>query len=200
MESLFKILNSEQVGDFEQPPLDLCKKCGRCCMTITPVYSHDEVVKMAQNNEEEAKVFLEIFKKYSSIDDAKKQDKEHVEQILEALLENPTFDKDKISFYYCPHLTNGKTCDIYHQRPDCCKRAPKNGWSLFPKNCGYEGWQFEQRELKKKYVRHLKEILYELELLNTYNNVPIKEETIEYLNKKIKSKIKEFYKYGAKYW
>ncbi len=195
MTNLNELLN--QTIEFEAAPQDLCLKCGRCCSTITSVYTRSELLKMANNNEEEAKVFINTFKPYSDVNAAKEADFEHAGQILDKL---KSVKKSELTFYYCPYVSEDKLCKIYSQRPECCKRAPNNGWSLFPPGCGYEGWQFEQREKHKKHVRKLKEALYELELLISDDNSAMTEESAKDLKEKIINKIASYQEYGADNW
>jgi len=151
---------------------------------------------MANNNEEEAKVFVNVFKPYANIYEAEKADPEHIGQIIERRKSN----KNSLTFYYCPYLSDDNACTIYSQRPDCCRRAPINGWSLFPPRCGYEGWQFEQREKHKKHVRKLKEVLYELELLASDDKQISSGQSVKDLKKRIKNKIIEYDKFGSANW
>ena len=60
MINILEILN--QKVEFEVPPPELCLKCGKCCRTIVSEIPNEQLAAMAQNNEEEAKVFFNIFK------------------------------------------------------------------------------------------------------------------------------------------
>lgn len=181
-------------------PQQLCNMCGKCCRAITTPYTHDELVELANSGQEEAKVFVEVFKRYSSVEAAKKAVPDHIENILKELRKNPDFDESKVQFYYCPHLTTKNTCAIHATRPDCCRRAPRNGWSLFPPKCGFKGWQFMQRERIKKSVRIVKERLTELELLPDDFYIKTKNTTVGELKQKLLAKIQPWEKYGANFW
>lgn len=182
-------------------PQHLCKMCGKCCKAITTPYTHEELVELAKEGQEEAKVFVEIFEKYPSVEDAKKAVPDHVENILNQLKKNnPDFDESKVSFYHCPHLTFENKCAIHATRPDCCRRAPRNGWSLFPPGCGFKGWQFQQKERVKSTVRKLKEYILELEQLPPDAIVPGREKTAAEMIAFINEKIKPWEKYGARFW
>ena len=160
-------ISNEPVSYLTEFPQHLCKMCGKCCKAITTPYTHQELVKLAQEGQEEAKVFVEIFQRYDSVEAARAAVPDHVENILNQLKKSNTdFDESKVTFYHCPHLTEDNKCSIHSTRPDCCRRAPRNGWSLFPPECGFKGWQFQQREKVKASVRKLKEYLAELELLD----------------------------------
>ena len=182
-------------------PQHLCKMCGKCCKAITTPYTHEELVKLAEDGQEEAKVFTDIFKRYNSIEEAKKAVPDHVENILKQLKKNnPELDESKVTFYYCPYLTNDNLCSIHSTRPDCCRRAPRNGWSLFPPGCGFKGWQFQQKERVKAAVRKLKEYIIELEQMNPDERVSGRDKTAKEMIDFINEKIKPWEKYGASLW
>ena len=174
--------------------------CGQCCKAITTPYTHEELKELAAQGQEEARVFVEIFRKYPTIEDARKAVPAHVENILKELKKNPDFDESKIAFYYCPHLTEQNTCSIHPTRPDCCRRAPRNGWSLFPPECGFKGWQFQQRERVKATVRRLKETLMDFELLADEQILPSSGKSVKQVREEINEKISHWEKYGSAYW
>lgn len=198
MINILEILN--QKVEFEVPPPELCLKCGKCCRTIVSEIPNEQLAAMAQNNEEEAKVFFNIFKPYSSVDEARKANPEHVDEILKKLQKGKNADNENITFFYCPYVTEDNLCKIYPHRPDCCKRAPINGWALFPEGCGYEGWQFLQREKHQSRIRYLKEFLYELNTIVDDDNKNILGMPVEELKNKIIEKILEYERYGANKW
>ena len=182
-------------------PQHLCNMCGKCCKAITTPYTHEELVQLARDGQEEAKVFVEIFKRYDSVADARLVVPDHVENVLAQLRKsNPDFDESKVTFYYCPHLTDDNKCSIHATRPDCCRRAPRNGWSLFPPGCGFKGWQFQHKERIKESVRGLKEVLVDLELLSDDFFLTDKNMTVLELKNLINEKIKPWEKYGANFW
>ncbi len=194
-------ISKEPVIYHQDFPQHLCNMCGKCCKAITTPYTHEELVQLAKEGQEEAKVFVEIFERYPSVEEAKKAVPDHVENILNQLRKNnPDLDETKVSFYHCPHLTSDNKCSIHATRPDCCRRAPRNGWSLFPPGCGFKGWQFQQKERVKSTVRKLKEYILELELLSPDTVIENKNMTASELIDFIKEKIKPWEKYGAKYW
>ncbi|OGI18091.1 MAG: hypothetical protein A2287_08465 [Candidatus Melainabacteria bacterium RIFOXYA12_FULL_32_12] len=195
-----EINNYEQSQAKEAFPQYLCKTCGRCCKSITTSFTYDELKEMSDKGLEEARVFIEIFKPYSSIEEARKIVPEQVEQVLSILEDDKDFDINKVTFYYCPHITDDGKCSIYETRPNCCRRAPNHGWSVMPPGCGFEGWQFEQREKHKKMVRSVKEYLYMIESLSKDGKVPGKEMTVEELRKNIEEKIKPWEKFGSMFW
>lgn len=175
-----------------QFPQYLCKMCGRCCKSITTSYNIDELKKMADEGSEEARVFIEIFKQYPSIEAAKEVVPDQVEQVLDELKNAEGVDINKVIFYHCPHLQKDNKCGIYEKRPECCKRAPTGPWACMPPGCGFEGWQFEEREKIKHKVRKLKEYIIAAEAVG--------QENIEELKQALKKKIEPWVKYGAEYW
>ncbi len=154
---------------------------------------------MAEEGEEEAKVFIEIFKPFSSHEEARKVVPEQVDQILTTLKER-NFDINKVTFYYCPFISEDNLCTRYETRPGCCRRAPRHGWSLMSPGCGFEGWQFEQREKHKKLIRSLKEYLYVVENLSKDGRVPGQDMTIDELRKNIEERIKPWERFGSMFW
>ncbi len=194
-------LSNETVAYQSDFPQHLCNMCGKCCKAITTAYSYEELKKLAKEGQEEAKVFVEIFKRYNSVDEARAAVPDHVERILNQLKKNnPDFDESKVTFFYCPHLTADNKCSIHSIRPDCCRRAPRNGWSLFPEDCGFKGWQFQHKERVKASVRKLKEYLLELDLLPDDYVLQTRGKTVKEMKKFIHEKIKPWEKYGAALW
>ena len=194
-------ISKEPITYLPEFPQHLCKMCGKCCKAITTPYTHEELVKLAAEGQEEAKVFVEMFVRYPSVEAARQVVPDHVENILNQLKKNnPDLEESNVSFYYCPHLTVDNKCSIHKTRPDCCRRAPRNGWSLFPPGCGFKGWQFQQRERVKFNVRKLKETLLDFELLNDDTILPTSNITVREAREKILEKIALWDKYGATYW
>ncbi|NLF83352.1 MAG: hypothetical protein GX568_05145 [Candidatus Gastranaerophilales bacterium] len=181
-------------------PQYLCRMCGRCCRSITSPYPHDELEEMAKNGSEGARVFIDIFKPYSSIEEARKVVPEQIDQILNELSSQNGFDINKVTFYYCPHITAENKCGIYETRPECCRRAPAHGWSCMPPGCGFEGWQFEEREKIKQKVRKLKEHLLDAEVIAVDGIVPGRNMHIYDLKKEVEQKISRWEKYGSTLW
>jgi Fe-S-cluster containining protein len=190
----------------DERPQYLCKCCGKCCKVVTTGYSYEELKDLADKGDEESIAFLGIFRPYPSIEAAREVLPDNVDQILNTLSEtgdastDPNFDSDKITFYYCVNLQDDNRCGIYESRPNCCKRGPAHGWSVFPPGCGFEGWQFEQREKHKKSVRMLKEYLYMVESISIDGKIPNSDMTVEEYRNFVEKKIKPLEKYGSRYW
>jgi len=194
--------NSKQQnnGEKEAFPQYLCKMCGRCCKAIVPEYSHEELEKLAEQGDSEARVFTEFFNRYPTLDDAMKVVPEHVNQIIQTLKDKGSYNEETFTVYYCPYITENNMCSIHEQRPDCCRRAPRHGWSLMPPGCGFDGWRFEMREQHKKTIRSLKEYLYEVKQLSPNGVIPGQKMTVNELENLINEKIKPWEKYGSRYW
>ena len=95
------ISNNTDCEDYsiqDEFPQHLCKMCGKCCKAITTPYSHEELVELAKKGQEEARVFIEIFKKYDSIEAARAAVPDHVDNILQIMKRNKDFDISKVTF------------------------------------------------------------------------------------------------------
>lgn len=191
---------SEKEKQQQDFPQYLCRMCGRCCKSITTEHSYEELEEMTKKGSEAARVFIDLFRQYESIEEAKKYVPDQVEQVLEELGHKDNFDISKVRFYYCPYLNEKNKCTIYENRPECCKRAPSGGWSCMPPGCGFEGWQFEVREDTKKEVRKLKEYLIAAEAVAEDGMIPGKNMSVAKLKKIIEKKISHLKKYGSELW
>ncbi len=182
-------------------PQELCDTCGRCCKSITTFNTYEELKQMAKEDKEEAWVFVDFFKRYPSIEEARKVVPEQVDQVIKELSYNKDFDLNTLSFYYCPHVTDDGLCSVYETRPYCCRVAPRHGWSLMPPGCGFEGWQFEEREKIKASIRYLKEYLQRIELVyNEDEIVPGRDMTVKELRDMLTKKIEPWERYGSLFW
>ena len=179
---------------------DLCLKCGKCCRLAVPQLLYDELKEMKDSGNKEAEAFLSVFVPYGSWQDAKHALPDHFEKIVKTLSLDKNFELDKVTFYHCKYVTEDNLCPIYDSRPNCCKIAPANGWSVFPPECGYEGWQFQQREETKRLVRNLKELLEDLSLYSDDEIVTQDGQSAKELKIKVMEKIEPWNKYGAKNW
>lgn len=180
---------------------DLCRMCGQCCQAIATDFSYEELLEMSQKDEKEAKVFIDFFKQYGSIEEVRKIAPEHVKQVLKHKHLSESLSGNEVSFYYCEKMLPDKKCSIHTQRPICCRMAPKDGWSLMPPGCGYAGWQYEERERIKSNIRSMKEQIYEIETLEgsdafiEESNISLKD-----LKKFVEEKSEPFNKFGSKGW
>ncbi len=181
-------------------PQYLCKMCGKCCKSITTNRTFEELKVLAEQGSTEAIEFVETFKPFPSIEEARKVVPEQIDQVLKILKNESGFNIEKVTFYYCPFINEDNKCTIYERRPNCCRRAPSHGWSAMPPGCGFEGWQFEQREKHKRMIRSIKEYFYTIESLSKDGKVPGKDQTIEELKAIIDAKIKPWERFGALFW
>jgi len=180
---------------------DLCRMCGKCCEAIATIFTHEEIIEMAKKDEKEAKIFVDFFKRYDTIADARKVVPDQVNQILRHKNLSEDLQGTEVPFYYCDKITPDKKCTIHNERPICCRIAPADAWALMPPKCGYSGWQFLEKERIKQNIRSLKEKIYEIETLEGPQafvdelNISFKE-----FKEQVEHKIKSFERYGAKGW
>jgi Fe-S-cluster containining protein len=189
-------------ADGQEPLPDLCHKCGRCCKSATTYNSHQKLLKMVEEGDKEAIDFLEIFEPYESVEAARAVVPDQVEQVMEVIRKRPDMDENDVTFYHCRYVTPEGLCGIYERRPRCCQEAPGNGWSVMPPGCGFEGWQFEQREKHKRMVRDLKTSAYVLEQMSPDGKThPTRPGTsLEDMRKMVDEKIKPWKPFGAEHW
>lgn len=182
-------------------PQELCKMCGKCCRVITNTqYTYDEICEMASQGNEYAKDFIKIFKPYNSIEDAKKVDKETVENIINRLKDNETFNPDTITFYGCKYILPDNSCPIYEERPALCRVCPSSGWAITPPGCGFTAWQFLRREEDKSKIRKAKEELLELKIMRKKTTTDSILKKIDSVERKIYNNIEMYAPQGSHDW
>lgn len=185
-----------------QPLPDLCHKCGRCCRSATTYASHTELLERQAAGDEEASEFLRVFEPYESVEAARQAVPDQVGRVLQEFEDRDDLDAEQVTFYHCRHVSPEGLCTIYETRPRCCREAPANGWSIMPPGCGFEGWQFQQRELQKANVRGLKTSVYILEQLSedgeTHPLDPNRK--LADIRAEIEEKIKPWKEFGSAYW
>lgn len=180
---------------------DLCHKCGRCCRSATTYNSYQKLQELVAAGDQEATNFLSIFEPYPSIEAAREVVPEQVEQVLRVLAERKDIPLDEVTFYHCRYVTEEGLCGIYERRPRVCKEAPYNGWSVMPPGCGFEGWQFAQRESHKAEIRKLKEMQYRMEQLSPDGvHLPTRNMTLDDLREVVNQSIAPWKSYGSEYW
>ncbi|MEI8390584.1 MAG: YkgJ family cysteine cluster protein [bacterium] len=194
----------QEIDDFKKEldefPQYLCRRCGKCCKVIATSDTHEELERLAALGNIEAKVFTDLFKRFTSVEEARKAVPEQVDKILDELSYKEDVDVNNVTFYYCPHITEDNLCPMHEKRPTVCSRAPHHGWTCMPPGCGFEGWQFELREKYKQMTRKFKEYLTAVEALSEDGKVPGKDMTIEEFKKLIDEQIKPWSKYGSMFW
>ncbi len=191
-----------EIDGEEQDLPDLCHKCGRCCRSATTYAPFGELQKLAAEGHEEAAEFLDIFQPYESLEAAKAAVPDQVAQVLKEAETSPDLDIEKMTFYHCRYVTEEGLCGIYEQRPRCCQAAPAHGWSVMPPGCGFEGWQFLEREKQRRLVRDLKTNAHILEQLSPDGKThPTRTDvTIDDLKEMVQERIDPWKRFGADYW
>ncbi len=185
-----------------EPLPDLCHKCGKCCRSATTYHSHARLMELAASGDKESIDFLSVFKPFASIEDARLVEPAQVDQVLKVVEARSDMNVDELTFYYCDYVTPEGLCGIYERRPRCCQEAPGNGWSLMPPGCGYEGWQFEQREAQKRMIRDLKTSAFIMEEMSPDGiHHPVRPDTtLESLREMVAEKLKPWEQFGSKDW
>lgn len=185
-----------------EPLPDLCHKCGRCCRSATTYNSYQKLQQLVAEGDQEAKDFLEIFEPYESIEAARAAVPDQVDAVVAEVKTRDDMNLEELTFYHCRYVTPEGLCGIYERRPRCCREAPAHGWSMMPPNCGFEGWQFEQRERQKRMIRDLKTSAYLMEQMSPDGKThPVRPaETLDSLRAMVDEKIKPWKRFGADYW
>lgn len=172
-------------------PQELCKMCGDCCRVVTTKHSYEKLLELKKSGDKGATDFLNIFKPFETIEDARKESNEIVENIL---IRSKLNEQD-ITFYKCKNLQENNLCGDYENRPLLCRLNPFSPWSIVPPNCGFNNWLKKQQEKKITEINHQKEVLKELEtLLKETSN----EEYQQEIQKRI-DKINEIIEFYSKY-
>jgi Fe-S-cluster containining protein len=193
--------NGHQVNDTDSRDIAyLCNMCGKCCRGIATDYTYEELLDMKENGEREAEVFIDFFKRYSSVSEALEKEPDTVAQVLSEK-KIPLDAKDtEVPFYYCLYIKDGM-CTCYEERPTCCRLAPASGWSVMPPGCGYKGWQYLEQDRIKGSIRVLKEKIYEVEVLEGEDAyVPELDMSLKEAKERLEKNIKPFIRYGSKGW
>ena len=184
----------------DKRPQSLCKMCGKCCRLSTTSKSYEELKHMAEEGDEGAMDFLEIFKPYKTVDDARKVDSATVDNIINLLSADGNYYPEKMTFYHCKYIQDDNLCGRYQDRKTLCKHFPSSPWAIVPPGCGFEGWLFWKREEIKQNVRREKEELLELKLLKKRTKDPEKIKKIELVEEKLQRNINLYKKHGSEDW
>lgn len=181
-------------------PQHLCHMCGKCCRVVTTSLSYAELKQMEQDGDKGAVDFLSLFVPYDSIESARNVDAGVVDNIINRLKSDGSFDEKEITFYGCKYLQDNNLCSRYETRLDLCKHCPSTPWSIVPPGCGFEGWLFWQREEVKQKIRKSKEELLELKLLRMRTKDENTLQKINIVEHKIQRGIDFYKKYGSENW
>ena len=183
---------------FEERPQRLCKMCGKCCKLSTTTLPYNELKTMCDEGHEGAVDFLRIFEPYDSIEEARKNSPQTVDNIVKSLENNPEARKS-LTFYKCKYIQDNNLCGIYQDRPELCDRFPASPWAVVPPGCGFEGWLFQKSEALKQKVRKQKENLLDFEIM-LQTATPEQAEKIQAAIEKTKNIIESYSKYGSADW
>jgi Fe-S-cluster containining protein len=194
------VFNTEHNELPESAP-DLCHKCGRCCVSATTFHSHKTLLEKAASGEIEAQEFLRVFTPFPSLDEARKVVPEQVDNIIDVVTHRDDMALEDLTIYYCQHVTEEGLCGIYETRPRCCKDAPGNGFSAMPPGCGYEGWQFLQREKIRSDIRKLKEMHHAAKTLSPDGiHTPSGDSTLLALAERVAQVTQAWKRHGVEFW
>ena len=193
-------MSSYEENYLAKRPQHLCHMCGKCCRVVTTSLSYAELKQMEQDGDKGAVDFLSLFVPYDSIESARNVDAGVVDNIINRLKSDGSFDEKEITFYGCKYLQDNNLCSRYETRLDLCKHCPSTPWSLVPPGCGFEGWLFWQREEIKQKIRKSKEELLELKLLRMRTKDENTLQKINIVEHKIQRGIDFYKKYGSENW
>ncbi len=193
-------MSSYEENYLAKRPQHLCHMCGKCCRVVTTSLSYDELKQMEQDGDKGAVDFLSLFVPYDSIESARNVDAGVVDNIINRLKSDGSFDEKEITFYGCKYLQDNNLCSRYETRLDLCKHCPSTPWSIVPPGCGFEGWLFWQREEIKQKIRKSKEELLELKLLRMRTKDENTLQKINIVEHKIQRGIDFYKKYGSENW
>lgn len=193
-------MSSYEENYLAKRPQHLCHMCGKCCRVVTTSLSYAELKQMEQDGDKGAVDFLSLFVPYDSIESARNVDAGVVDNIINRLKSDGSFDEKEITFYGCKYLQDNNLCSRYETRLDLCKHCPSTPWSIVPPGCGFEGWLFWQREEVKQKIRKSKEELLELKLLRMRTKDENTLQKINIVEHKIQRGIDFYKKYGSENW
>lgn len=193
-------MSSYEENYLAKRPQHLCHMCGKCCRVVTTSLSYAELKQMEQDGDKGAVDFLSLFVPYDSIESARNVDAGVVDNIINRLKSDGSFDEKEITFYGCKYLQDNNLCSRYETRLDLCKHCPSTPWSIVPPGCGFEGWLFWQREEIKQKIRKSKEELLELKLLRMRTKDENTLQKIDIVEHKIQRGIDFYKKYGSENW
>ena len=193
-------MSSYEENYLAKRPQHLCHMCGKCCRVVTTSLSYAELKQMEEDGDKGAVDFLSLFVPYDSIESARNVDAGVVDNIINRLKSDGSFDEKEITFYGCKYLQDNNLCSRYETRLDLCKHCPSTPWSIVPPGCGFEGWLFWQREEIKQKIRKSKEELLELNLLRMRTKDENTLQKINIVEHKIQRGIDFYKKYGSENW
>lgn len=192
----FEILNN-MIAD---RPQRLCKMCGKCCRIATTEKTYPELLEACEKGDSSAMDFLSIFEPYPSIEAAREVDAPTVDNIISTLKKFSKYDESRLYFYHCKYIQDNNLCGHYEKRPFVCKFAPSSAWTVFPPDCGFNGWLFQKQEEKKEMVRRSKETILTLEAMLKDLKNPEQLEKITHAIETSKKIVAMFERFGSADW
>lgn len=183
-----------------QRPDNLCRMCGKCCRVVTTSVSYSELKQKAQEGDEGAVDFLDIFVPFSSVEEAREKAPDIVDNIVKGLKDDGMYPELELTFYGCKYLKENNMCGQYENRKTLCKHFPSTPWAIVPPGCGYEGWLFLKREEIKQKIRKSKEDLLELQVLKQKVTEAETLDKIAAVEKKILTNIEAYKNRGSENW
>ncbi len=140
--SVLKFLNTDIKAKILQKIKDIstqrkdfsCSGCGICCRLACSEFSFEQLQLKAQNGDNFAKQFIQIFVPYGSSSEPENLFPQYV-QMLKKVEDGGYY------FYHCPKVTDDNRCPDYENRPQICRDFPDNPVAFLPPNCGYDKWK-----------------------------------------------------------
>jgi Fe-S-cluster containining protein len=140
-------------------PLPQCKKCGTCCLCVSPSKSWKILLEKAAKGEVFARDFFTIFIPYKNHDQAKKISKTIVERVQKSSATGKSqVPLEDLVFYRCRHYHAVKKCTIYPDRPKLCRDFPGSPFVILHENCAFYEWAMQCREKYNQLEKDLEKL------------------------------------------
>lgn len=145
-----------------------CRKCGKCCETLVLFYPFEDIRKMAEKGNPDAKFSVENFTEISREEAFRKNP--YFETWTYKIMDDNGFIAggiDRAHFFTCRRFDSAsRICIAYDERPDICKGFPfydnarLSPFTFYTPTCGYNdvrNYEPEGIALLDKYGIILKE-------------------------------------------
>lgn|SRR5574344_230617 len=120
-----------------------CLGCGVCCRFACSEFSPEELKSKAENGDNFAKQFTQIFVPYNSLENVKKIFPQYLKMLEEK-------NESGYYFYHCPKVTSDNRCPDYENRPQICRDFPDNPLAFLPLECGFKLWKKNSEDIALK--------------------------------------------------
>jgi Fe-S-cluster containining protein len=145
----------KRVEELLKMPQELCNMCGLCCKiaTFKGGMSIEEIKEIANDfsnpsQADGAKDFLTIFQPISQ-----EKARQISETFVESLQERFPERADKIGFFECRFMKDGKLCMIHEDRPMLCRMYPiPHERTVYHASCGFKERGIQNWEEIKKII------------------------------------------------